>query len=135
LTVIYSNQERTPEVRTATAYLEALNPEQRRAVEHGPAGGLAAPPAGHRRSWVRKDQHPRPSGRPPGRSGRRPAPDPADDVFKACRVRDDQAVERIARKVLGDNAGIMTDALTWAGTYHSIGARLLRETPNRSAWT
>jgi DNA helicase-2/ATP-dependent DNA helicase PcrA len=36
-------------------------------------------------------------------------------------------VERIARKVMGDNAGIMTDALTWAGTYHSIGARLLRE--------
>src|SRR6202140_5242614 len=36
-------------------------------------------------------------------------------------------VERIARKVLGDNAGIMTDALTWAGTYHGIGARLLRE--------
>jgi hypothetical protein len=30
-------------------------------------------------------------------------------------------VERIARKVLGDNAGIMTDALTWAGTYHGIG--------------
>ena len=36
-------------------------------------------------------------------------------------------VERIARKVMGDNAGIMTDALTWAGTYHGIGARLLRE--------
>jgi DNA helicase II / ATP-dependent DNA helicase PcrA len=36
-------------------------------------------------------------------------------------------VERIARKVLGENAGIMTDALTWAGTYHGIGARLLRE--------
>jgi hypothetical protein len=30
-------------------------------------------------------------------------------------------VERIARKLLGDNAGIMTDALTWAGTYHGIG--------------
>ena len=26
-----------------------------------------------------------------------------------------------------DSAGIMTDALTWAGTYHGIGARLLRE--------
>ena len=25
------------------------------------------------------------------------------------------------------NAGGMTDALTWAGTYHGIGARLLRE--------
>ena len=28
---------------------------------------------------------------------------------------------------MGDNAGVMTDALTWAGTYHGIGARLLRE--------
>jgi DNA helicase II / ATP-dependent DNA helicase PcrA len=36
-------------------------------------------------------------------------------------------VERIARKVLGANAGVMTDALTWAGTFHGIGARLLRE--------
>ena len=36
-------------------------------------------------------------------------------------------VERIARKVMGDNAGIMTDALAWAGTFHGIGARLLRE--------
>ena len=36
-------------------------------------------------------------------------------------------VERIARKVLGDNAGVMSDALTWAGTFHGIGARLLRE--------
>ena len=44
LTVVYSNHERTPKVQTATAYLETLNPEQRRAVEHGAAGGLAAPP-------------------------------------------------------------------------------------------
>jgi DNA helicase-2/ATP-dependent DNA helicase PcrA len=29
--------------------------------------------------------------------------------------------------VLGAKAGIMTDALTWAGTFHAIGARLLRE--------
>ena len=36
-------------------------------------------------------------------------------------------VERIARKVIGDNAGLMTDALAWAGTFHGIGARLLRE--------
>ena len=35
LTVAYSNRERTPNVQTATAYLETLNPEQRRAVEHG----------------------------------------------------------------------------------------------------
>jgi ATP-dependent DNA helicase UvrD/PcrA len=36
-------------------------------------------------------------------------------------------VERIARKVMGDNAGVMTDALTWAGTFHGIGARILRD--------
>src|SRR5258706_2678383 len=36
-------------------------------------------------------------------------------------------VERIARKVMGDNAGIMIDALHWAGTFHGIGARLLRD--------
>jgi superfamily I DNA/RNA helicase len=36
-------------------------------------------------------------------------------------------VERIPRKVMGENAGVMTDALTWAGTYHGIGARLLRK--------
>jgi UvrD/REP helicase N-terminal domain len=28
---------------------------------------------------------------------------------------------------MGDKAGVMTDALTWAGTFHGIGARLLRE--------
>ncbi len=36
-------------------------------------------------------------------------------------------VEGICAKVLGAKAGIMTDALTWAGTFHAIGARLLRE--------
>ena len=33
--------------------------------------------------------------------------------------------------MLGDNAGVMTDALTWAGTFHGIGARLLREYAER----
>src|SRR5258705_12691615 len=36
-------------------------------------------------------------------------------------------VERIARKVMGDNAGIMKDRLPWAGPFHGIGARLLRD--------
>src|SRR6266567_1717977 len=40
-------------------------------------------------------------------------------------------VERIARQVLGNNASVMTDALTWAGTFHGIGARLLREYSER----
>ena len=36
-------------------------------------------------------------------------------------------VERIARRVLSNDASVMTDVLTWAGTFHGIGARLLRE--------
>jgi superfamily I DNA/RNA helicase len=41
-------------------------------------------------------------------------------------------VERIARRVMGERADIMSDALAWAGTFHGIGARLLRaSTPSR----
>ena len=36
-------------------------------------------------------------------------------------------VESICSEALGAKAGIMTDALTWAGTFHAIGAKLLRE--------
>jgi DNA helicase II / ATP-dependent DNA helicase PcrA len=36
-------------------------------------------------------------------------------------------VESICSKALGANAGIMTEAILWAGTFHAIGARLLRE--------
>lgn len=36
-------------------------------------------------------------------------------------------VERIATRVLGVGSGAVTDSLTWAGTFHGIGARLLRE--------
>jgi DNA helicase II / ATP-dependent DNA helicase PcrA len=36
-------------------------------------------------------------------------------------------VEHITSQALGQNAGAMTGALTWSGTFHAIGARLLRE--------
>ena len=54
-----------------------------------PGNGRAAP-ARHCWSGIRKDQYPRPSGRPSDRSGCRPPPDPVDDVFPSRRVRDDQ---------------------------------------------
>ena len=128
LTVASSNHERTPKVQTATAYLETLNPEQRRAVEHGAAGGLAAAPllviagagSGKTNTLAHRVAHLIVQGADPRRIllmtfSRRAA----SEMTKR--------VERIARKVLGNNAGVMTDALTWAGTYHGIGARLLRE--------
>jgi len=36
-------------------------------------------------------------------------------------------VSRICAKVLGQQAGAMGEALQWSGTFHAIGARLLRE--------
>jgi DNA helicase II / ATP-dependent DNA helicase PcrA len=36
-------------------------------------------------------------------------------------------VERIAANYVGANASVITETLTWSGTFHAIGARLLRE--------
>ena len=36
-------------------------------------------------------------------------------------------VRRICAETLGAKAGVLTDALAWAGTFHGIGARLLRD--------
>src|SRR5436305_1447193 len=128
LTVVNSNHERTPKVQTATAYLETLNPEQRRAVEHGPAGGLAAAPllviagagSGKTNTLAHRVAHLIVQGADPRRTL-------LMTFSRRAAAEMTKRVERIARKVMGDNAGVMTDALTWAGTYHGIGARLLRD--------
>ncbi len=113
----------------ATSYLETLNPEQRRAVEHGVGtNGTVGPPllviagagSGKTNTLAHRVAHLIINGADPRRIllmtfSRRAA----NEMTKR--------VERIARKVLGDNAGVMTDALTWAGTFHGIGARLLRD--------
>lgn len=111
-----------------STYLDALNPEQRRAVEHGIGLGAAAGPllviagagSGKTNTLAHKVAHLIVSGADPRRIllmtfSRRAASEMS------------RRVERIAGKALGAKASIMTDALTWAGTFHGIGARLLRE--------
>jgi DNA helicase-2/ATP-dependent DNA helicase PcrA len=114
---------------TAASYLETLNPEQRRAVEHGVSGNshvgppllvIAGAGSGKTNTLAHRVAHLIVSGADPRRIllmtfSRRAASEMA------------KRVGRIARKVLGANAGLMTDALSWAGTFHGIGARLLRE--------
>ncbi|MCW5572591.1 MAG: ATP-dependent helicase [Steroidobacteraceae bacterium] len=114
---------------TAASYLETLNPEQRRAVEHGvtadshvgaPLLVIAGAGSGKTNTLAHRVAHLIVSGADPRRIllmtfSRRAASEMS------------RRVERIARKVLGADAGIMTDALSWAGTFHGIGARLLRE--------
>jgi DNA helicase-2/ATP-dependent DNA helicase PcrA len=115
-------------VPAAAAYLENLNPEQRRAVEHGAAGPgpfapllvIAGAGSGKTNTLAHRVAHLIVNGADPRRIllmtfSRRAA----SEMTKR--------VERIARKVMGDNAGVMTDGLAWAGTFHGIGARLLRD--------
>src|SRR3981189_2575395 len=112
----------------AAAHLENLNPEQRRAVEHGTtAPGPCAPllvtagaGSGKTNTLAHRVAHLIVSGADPRRILLMTFSRRAASEMKA-------RVERIARKVLGDNAGVMTDALAWAGTFHGIGARLLRD--------
>jgi DNA helicase II / ATP-dependent DNA helicase PcrA len=114
----------------STAYLQKLNPEQRRAVEHGvkdskcvsaaPLLVIAGAGSGKTNTLAHRVAHLIVNGADPHRIllmtfSRRAAAEMA------------RRVERICRQVIGANAGVMSDALTWAGTFHGIGARLLRE--------
>jgi len=108
------------------AYLAKLNAEQRLAVEHGD-GAVAAPllviagaGSGKTSTLAHRVAHLIVKGADPRRIllmtfSRRAAGEMA------------KRVERIAGEVLGRDAQIITDALTWAGTFHGIGARLLRD--------
>jgi DNA helicase-2/ATP-dependent DNA helicase PcrA len=118
---------------TAATYLDGLNPEQRRAVEHGvkqngivgaPLLVIAGAGSGKTSTLAHRVAHLIVNGADPRRIllmtfSRR----------AALEMR--HRVERIARKVLGGNSCNLTEALTWAGTFHGIGARLLREYAER----
>jgi DNA helicase-2/ATP-dependent DNA helicase PcrA len=111
-------------------YLDNLNPEQRRAVEHGVRGKECGPAvallviagagSGKTNTLAHRVAHLIINGADPRRIllmtfSRRAA---------AEMVR---RVKRICGQVLGASASVITGTLTWAGTFHGIGARLLRE--------
>jgi DNA helicase II / ATP-dependent DNA helicase PcrA len=113
----------------AATYLEALNSEQRRAVEHGvrpdntvgpPLLVIAGAGSGKTNTLAHRVAHLIVNGADPRRIL-------LMTFSRRAAVEMTKRVERISRKALGEKAGVMTDALTWAGTFHSIGARLLRE--------
>jgi len=114
----------------AAAYLDALNPNQRRAVEHGVEAGraMAAEPllviagagSGKTNTLANRVAHLIVNGADPTRIllmtfSRRAASEMT------------RRVERVGRKALGDKAAILVGGLEWAGTFHGIGARLLRD--------
>jgi DNA helicase-2/ATP-dependent DNA helicase PcrA len=115
-----------PDSTFQPAWLAKLNDEQRRAVRHG--GGAVARPllviagagSGKTSTLAHRVAYLVASGADPRRIllmtfSRRAA---------AEMVR---RVERIAGEVMGNRASLLADGLVWAGTFHSVGARLLRE--------
>jgi DNA helicase-2/ATP-dependent DNA helicase PcrA len=110
----------------AAGHLAKLNPQQRMAVEHGigetspgPLLIIAGAGSGKTNTLAHRVAHLIVNGTDPRRMllltfSRRAA---------AEMVR---RVERIAAQVMGPKAAAMTDALTWSGTFHGVGARLLR---------
>jgi len=114
----------------AAAYLESLNPQQRRAVEHGvddlscATGGpllvIAGAGSGKTNTLAHRVAHLIVRGADPRRIL-------LMTFSRRAAAEMTKRVERISRKAMGEKAGVMTDALTWAGTFHGIGARLLGE--------
>lgn len=113
----------------AAAYLETLNPQQRRAVEHGvdaPETGsgpllvIAGAGSGKTNTLAHRVAHLIVNRADPQRIllmtfSRRAA---AEMIRRA---------ERIVARARGGAGGGMADALPWAGTFHGVGARLIRE--------
>src|SRR5437868_8187636 len=108
-------------------YLETLNREQRRAVEHGVQTENGAPGAallviagagsGKTNTVAHRVAHLIVNGADPRRIL-------LMTFSRRAAAEMTRRVERIARQVMGSSAGVMTEALTWAGTFHGIGARL-----------
>ena len=110
-------------------HLDELNAEQRRAATHGIGVGgrvggpllvIAGAGSGKTKTIVHRAVHAIEQGVDPRRVllltfSRRAA---------AEMVR---RIERISARLMGDKAILVTDALAGSGTFHAVGARLLRE--------
>lgn len=109
-----------------SGYLDALNDEQRRAVVHGCDALAEAPPlliiagagSGKTNTLAHRVAHLVVSGADPRRIM-------LLTFSRRAAVEMQRRVERIMTKALG--SGVMADALAWSGTFHAMGARLLRE--------
>ena len=114
------------------SYLERLNPQQRRAVEHGGAAlGDAGPlliiagaGSGKTNTLAHRVAHLVINGADPRRIllltfSRRAAAEMG------------RRVEHITAALLRERAAAMTAAIVWSGTFHAVGARLLRDYAER----
>lgn len=121
--------ERRTSATSSTNFLDGLNAEQRRAAEHGaldarPLLIIAGAGSGKTNTLAHRVARLIADGADPRRIllltfSRRAA---------AEMIR---RTERILSKALPAEAAAVAGALTWAGTFHSVGARLLRDLAER----
>jgi DNA helicase-2/ATP-dependent DNA helicase PcrA len=114
----------------SAAYLEKLNPDQRRAVEHGAQKSatdadhallvIAGAGSGKTSTLAHRVVHLAVNGADPRRML-------LVTFSRRAAVEMTRRVQRISNEAFGANASTASAALTWAGTFHAIGARLLRE--------
>ena len=121
----------TPIAAAPADYLAQLNPEQRRAVEHGAelAGAaladatplliIAGAGSGKTNTLAHRVAHLIVSGADPRRIL-------LLTFSRRAAAEMQRRVERITARVLGSQGGVMAGAMSWSGTFHAVGARLLR---------
>ncbi len=109
-------------------HLSRLNPEQRRAAEYGVAPGAIGGPllviagagSGKTNTLAHRVAHLLVNGADPRRIL-------LMTFSRRAAAEMTQRVERIAGHAFGTSSGALAGALDWAGTFHGIAARLLRE--------
>ncbi len=114
---------------SAARYLEGLNPEQRRAVEHGVTGRganvggpllvIAGAGSGKTNTLAHRVAHLIVHGADPRRML-------LLTFSRRAAAEMERRVERIVAASLGEPAGGARNPILWSGTFHAIGARLLR---------
>jgi DNA helicase II / ATP-dependent DNA helicase PcrA len=125
--VISEPRHSTDSVPMSATYLERLNPAQRRAVEHGVRGQsplliIAGAGSGKTDTLAHRVAHLIIHGAVPRRIL-------LMTFSRRAAAEMTRRVARIAQTVCGGTLAphTLADALIWAGTFHAIGARLLRE--------
>src|SRR4051812_25799438 len=116
-------------VLAAAPYLDNLNPEQRRAVEHGAVGPgpfapllvIAGAGSGKTNTLAHRVAHLIVNGADPRRIL-------LMTFSRRAAIEMGRRAQRIVAQALGPRAG--EAALEWSGTFHSIGARLVRQYAN-----
>jgi DNA helicase-2/ATP-dependent DNA helicase PcrA len=110
-------------------YLESLNPEQRRAVEHGvssrgvniagPLLVIAGAGSGKTNTLAHRVAHLIVNGADPGRIL-------LLTFSRRAAAEMERRVERIVAAALGESKTGTRNPISWSGTFHAVGARLLR---------